>query len=109
MLNNNSGYDFICGKGYKIDVKSSCRRIRKNHNDMWVFAIDKNKKSDYFLCLAFNNRKNLNPEYIWLIPNEKINKFTTIGISESRLQKWEKYELKDKINDIINCCNILKS
>lgn len=25
---NHSGYDFICGNGYKIDVKVSCRRIR---------------------------------------------------------------------------------
>ena len=35
---NNPGYDFICGKGYKVDSKSACiTRTRKY--DVWGFHI----------------------------------------------------------------------
>ena len=106
MPPNNPGYDFICGSGYKIDVKSGCRRQREKHNDMWTFHPRRNIIPDYFLCLAFDNREDLNPEHIWLIPAETINMHSNASISETRLEKWDRYKLD--MNKVQTCCNVLK-
>ena len=105
MLNNNPGFDIICNQGYKIDIKSATKPKDKNY---WLFNIRHNPIADYFLCLAFDNRINLNPMHVWLIPSKEINHLTNLGISESRLDKWNKYELSDKMDKIIGCCNIMK-
>ena len=107
MPYGNSGYDFICGKGCKIDVKSSCKHKFEKKSDGWTFAIRYNRIPDYFLCLTFDNRTTLNPEHIWLIPGNDVNNKGGISISESTLYKWSKYEL-NKLDDIIKCCNIIK-
>jgi hypothetical protein len=101
----NPGYDFICGKGYKIDVKASCLNIRQNKTPIWTFDIRKNKTADYFLCLAFNDRKSLTPMHVWLIPGNAINSRRGIGITNSRrpLSKWAIHERSlEKVNE---CCN----
>ena len=72
MPNGNKGYDFICNKNMKIDVKSSTILKRDYKSDSWLFQIKRNKIADYFLCLAFDNREDLNPLHIWLIPSENI-------------------------------------
>lgn len=95
------GYDFICGKGYKIDVKSAC--LKENHPNLWGFSIKRNKIPDYFLCLAFDNREDLNPLYIWLIPGYILNNKFGTSISKSTLNKWKEYE--QSINKVITCCN----
>ena len=105
MPYGNKGFDFKCNHGYMIDVKSSTKM--KNYNG-WSFKINHNLIADYFLCLAFDDRKNLNPLHIWLIPSKEINHLTGLGISESRLDKWSKYELTDKMDKVIGCCNIMK-
>lgn len=107
MPYGNPGYDFICGKEFKIDVKSTCRRKHEGWSDQWGFGIRYNTTADYFLCIAFDNRKDLNPEHIWLIPGSYINNKSNAVISESTIDKWSKYEL-DRLNDIIICCNIMK-
>jgi len=101
-----SGYDFVCGRGYKIDAKSSCRNHTPNKSHRWKFHIDKNTEADYFLCLAFNNRSDLDPEHVWLIPGSKVNKKMSISVSETTLHKWEEWE--KPIDKIANCCDILK-
>lgn len=103
----NPGFDFICGKGFKIDVKSSCRYKRKKRQDSWRFNIRYNMTADYFLCLAFDNRQDLNPEHIWLIPSVNVNDKSGITITESKLNNWSKYELH-RLNDIITYCNTMK-
>lgn len=108
MPPNHKGYDFKCGQGYMIDIKSSCRYIEEKCSDRWHFTINKNSIADYFLCLAFDNRESLNPEYIWLIPGKDVNDKTGIGISETTLFKWDCYKL-DKLKDVISCCNIIRS
>lgn len=100
---NNPGYDFICNNGYKIDVKSSC--IHKD--GLWSFIFDRNKIPDYFLCIAFDNRNNLQPEYIWLIPSDIVNNLVGTSISESTLNKWEGYNLP--IDKVVSCCDNMKS
>ena len=99
----NPGYDFICNKNYKIDVKSAT--MNKKY-DFWKFSIKKNKIADYFLCLAFDNRYDLNPQYLWLIPSELLNSKTNATISKSTLQKWKEYE--KPIDEVISCCDILR-
>ena len=113
MPHGNKGYDFICNKGFKIDVKSSC--LHKNNT--YTFTIKYNKTANYFLCIAFDNRKNLQPQHIWLIKNndiirnKKLKKFYILGIvnKPSKLKEFSKYELTNKLEKIIHCCNKLKN
>ena len=104
--NNTPGFDFICGRGFKVDVKSSCTRIEPRCSNSWNFHIRKNKIADYFLCLAFDNREDLNPMHIWLIPGEAVNYQTGASIAESRITKWDEYKLD--ISKTIICCNNMK-
>lgn len=70
----NRDYDYICGKGLKINVKASTRHNRNAKNlEGWQFEIKHNCVADYFLCSAFDSRKSLNPEHVWLIPGKVIN------------------------------------
>ena len=107
MPNNNPGFDFICKHGYKIDVKSSCRRQYEWRSDQWMFSINRNCIADYFLLLAFDNREDLNPEHVWLIPGCDINDHINVGISETTLAKWDEYKLD--ITKVVACCNTMRT
>jgi hypothetical protein len=102
MPYGHSGYDFICGRGYMVDVKSAT--LSKNSVG-WGFHIRNNTIADYFLCIAFDNREDLNPQHIWLIPGHIINNKESLYIAESTINKWYQYERS--IDDIISCCNTL--
>lgn len=102
---NNPGYDFLCNKGKKIDVKSSCLYQSKNASPRWQFHIDKNKIADYFLCLAFDNRNDLNPLYMWLFPADEVNLKNAIGVSMYMTDKWNQYSLP--INKVVVCCDVM--
>lgn len=104
---NNIGFDFICKKGYKIDVKSACIRSDRN---AWNFGLNNNSIADYFLLLAFDNRNDLNPKHIWLLKNnDSINRINiTISNSDRVLNKWKRYEQTDKLEQLIACCDVLK-
>ena len=110
MPNGHPGFDFICSRDYKIDVKSSCRR-KTNLNDFWAFNIRQNRIADYFLCLAFNNRESLKPEHLWLIPAEKVNHLTSLSIRDSKkpLLKWSEYELDSKLDKFQKYCLTVKN
>ena len=102
-------YNFICDNDKKIKVIASSHRINKkliNSLGFWQFTIYKNKIPDYFLCIAFDNRKELNIQHIWLIPAREINHLKTFGISVSKTDKWKIYE-KD-LNKAIKCCDVVK-
>ena len=107
MSVTNHGYDFICGKGYKVDVKSACRNHHKGRSDWWQFAINKNQIAEYFLCLAFDNREDLNPEHIWLIPANDVNHLMLTSIGDTTLSKWDEYKLD--VDRVSACCNIIKN
>lgn len=109
MPNNTRGYDFICGKGYKIDCKSSCLHVPKHGNSTsWAFRTYCNQIADYFLCLAFNNREELEPQHVWLIPSEVMGRRTGLTIMNSLngLKKWANYE--KPLDKVIYCCNKIK-
>ena len=105
MPYGNPDYDFICGQGYKIDVKSSCLR---NGGKYWAFSISRNTVADYFLCLAFDDRDSLTPMHLWIVPGRDINHLHVASISKRSIDKWKKYELTNKINQVIDCCNNMK-
>jgi len=119
MPYGNKGFDFICNKGFKIDSKASCLLKKRNN---YSFAIRNNKIADYFLCIGFDNRENLNPQHIWLIKGDemirrvkvkhsKLNELKGLSIKNNNygLSKLSKYELTDKLKDTIKCCDMLKS
>ena len=103
---NNPGYDFICNKGKKIDVKSSCIDNSNKLKCRWAFGIRKNKIADFFLCVAFDNRDKLTPLHLWLIPSDKINNLTKLSISNRTLKKWSEYEMD--ITNTLRCCDTIK-
>ena len=103
MSMNNPGFDFICNRGKKIDVKSAC--LFKNSR--WHFRIRRNTIADYFLLLAFDNREDLNPLHVWLIPGSKLNHLMTTSISPSSIHKWDKYRLD--VSKVIECCNVIRT
>jgi len=101
------GYDFICNKGKKIDVKSACMKVGKgNRSNSFDFNIKCNKICDYFLCLAFDNRDDLNPLHMWLLPSTKIHHLINASISISTINKWNEYKLD--IDKVAECCNVMK-
>ena len=102
MPYGNPGYDFICNKGYMVDVKSSCL----HRDNTWLFHIDHNAIADYFLCLAFDNRQDLNPLHVWLIPGCDINDHISVSISKPTVGKWQQYERS--VDQVTTCCNTMK-
>jgi hypothetical protein len=109
MPYGNPGYDFICGRGFKIDVKSSTlRKGNRTENMTWSFRIFRNTTADYFLCIGFDNRKDLTPMRVWLIPGDKVNHLKGLGISNctEALRRWSKYE--KPLDKVITCCNVLR-
>lgn len=102
MPRNNPGYDFICNKGKKIDVKSSC----VNKQNIWQFNIRNNAVADYFLCIAFDNRDDVNPLHVWLIACDIVHDCKTVSISERNISKWDSYKLD--IKNVVECCDKIK-
>lgn len=107
MPNNNRGYDFICGRGFKIDVKSASRAHGFRDNRSWKFNIRNNTIADYFLCIGFDNRATLNPEHVWLIPGSKINCLGTWSVSYQTLDKWKEFE--KSLDRVLSCCDEFRS
>lgn len=103
MPYHNPGYDFKCNKGMKVDVKSSTLHKKKS----WEFNIKNNTIADYFLCIAFDNVDELNPIHIWFIPGEIVNKKGTLIMGSRTIPLYYKYE--KRIDNIIKCCNKMKS
>lgn len=98
MPMNHRGHDFICNRGKKIDVKSSTTLRHATRSNRWQFDIRRNTIADYFLCIAFNNRDELTPIHIWLIPGAMLSKNTAVSISTTRIDKWDEYRLDvDKV------------
>lgn len=100
---NNRGYDFICNKGFKVEVKSACRTKWQNN---WIFNIKKNTTPDYFCCIAFDNRESLEPEHFWIIPGKILNGKVGTSIGDSTIKRWVEFE--KPIDKISSCCDRLR-
>ena len=101
----NHGYDVICNKDKLIDIKSAC--LSRTQCPRWQFNIRCNTTADYFLCLAFDNREDLNPLHAWLILGSVINHLKGLSICPSTLHKWDAYALD--ISKVSECCNTLRT
>jgi hypothetical protein len=106
MPYGNPGFDFICNKGKKIDVKAACAQHRVDCADKWLFHTRYNKVPDYFLCMAFDNRIDLTPLYIWLLPASKVNHLSGAGVAATTIHKWDSYRIP--IDDVVVCCDNLR-
>lgn len=106
MPPNHPSYDFICNKGKKIDVKSSCTTVLRDKYKCWRFRINRNSGADYFLCVAFDDRERLNPLYLWLLPSHKVNHLLNASIYESKINKWDEYRLD--VGELTKQCNDMK-
>lgn len=105
MPHGNTGFDIICNKGKKIDVKSGCV-ILSNGRPRWKFHIDHNSIADFFILVAFDNRTDLNPLHMWMIPGNELNHQGSASTTLSRIHKWNKW--KRDINDAQLCCTEMK-
>lgn len=105
MPRNNTGYDIVCNKGKKIDVKAGCITFT-GKNPRWIFNIDYNTTADFFILVAFDNRTDLNPLHLWMIPGKEFNENSSKSISPPRIHKWDKW--KRDINDAQLCCTEIK-
>lgn len=104
------GYDFVCGKGYKIDCKSACLLVDPIGHTRWYFNIRKNQTPDYFLLLGFNeDRENLMPLHIWLVPGHLINSKVCISVTNygKGLARFAKYERP--LDKVVMCCDKMKA
>jgi hypothetical protein len=63
--------------------------------------------ADYFLCLAFDNRSDLTPMHVWLLPGRVVSHYQGISITNSSrgLAKWSKFE--KPLDKVVACCKIL--
>ena len=110
---NNPGYDFVCGNGFKVDVKSSCLCTGKNslrkegRIRVWRFNIKCNTSADFFALIAFDSRESLIPQHYWMVPGKVLNKKLSIFIAETTLHKWKQYE--KPIDKILLECTTMKS
>lgn len=93
----NPGFDYVCSRGYKIDVKSSIisRLDKHGKGGRWKFQ-GINDIADYFFCIGFDNRDDLNVIKVWLFPKSVVSGIRTITISLSKLKKFEQYELNSE-------------
>ena len=107
MSYGNPKFDFICNHGKKIDVKSACITIQNNKYPRWLFRIRKNVTADFFILVAFDNRTDLNPLHLWMIPGHEINQQGNVSISPSTIHKWDKWKMD--INGAQICCTEMKN
>lgn len=106
MPNRNKGFDIICNKGKKIDVKTACVTLGHGKYPQWGFNISRNTVADFFILIAFDNRTDLNPLHLWMIPGKELNGQTGTQISPSTIHKWN--EWKRNIEDAQFCCTEMK-
>lgn len=107
MPHGNPKFDFICNKGKKIDVKTSSTLLEGDKYPHWGFKIKRNTTADFFICVAFDNRTDLNPLHLWMIPGKEINNHSGIQISPSTIHKWDKWK-RDIDNAQLCCAEIRK-
>ena len=105
MPMNNVGYDFTCNKGM-IDCNISCQRNDRRWVS-WKFNIRRNVVADYFICLALDNRNDMNLLHIWLLPGNEFNHLQVASISQGTVRKWDAYRIN--VEKVSACCDVLKT
>lgn len=102
MKQKNPEFDILCDSK-KVDVKGSLYHEGLHHN-YWLFSINKNSHSDYFVCIGYNENilpndiESLVPSHIWMIPSEMINNRVEFRIhdNENALNSMKQFAIKAK-------------
>jgi hypothetical protein len=102
MPPGNPDFDFICNKNFKINVKSACVGV----TNAWTFTLN-DANCDFYLCLAFDDRENLNPQYLWLIPKKEVGDLVQLVIRKSTISRWTKWE--QPLDKAIQECDAFKN
>lgn len=109
MPYNNIGYDIICPKGYKMDVKAT---VLSRYN-IFNFHISRNMIADYFILVAFNNIIELEPLHLWIIGGNEAGlrdlNMLCIRNESDHLSKYQKYEKIDKMEKLRSICEIFNT
>lgn len=108
MKRNNPGYDIICPRGYKLDVKTS---VLSRFNTL-LFKIDKNQIADYFILVAFDNVIDLKPINVWVLKSDdtlrdrfikNIDHISIFNDPKSR-KLLDKFSRIDKLEELKKVC-----
>lgn len=108
MPYNHPGYDIICQKGYKIDVKST---VLSRYNT-FSFGIQKNRTADYFALVGFNNIIELTPLHLWIIKSDEnihgrqLKELGALKIIDEPqyIQEYQKYENLYRLEMLKSVC-----
>lgn len=108
MPYGNPGYDIICPKGYKIDVKATTLNPYNN----FIFHIGRNMTADYFILVAFDNIIELKPLHIWIIKSDEniegslMKNLDSLTITDELycLDLYKKYEKIEKLEELRKIC-----
>ena len=106
----NAGFDYWVD-GKRVEVKSSSIEPTPT-GTRWHFGINHNTSADEFLIVALDNRTNLRPMHIWLIPGNLINHLKGLSIQNSLygMNQWKEYEIiGDKFYKVCMECDRLRS
>jgi len=108
MRLGNPGYDIVCNKGYKIDVKASTLSV----TNTFGFNINENRIADYFILIGYNNIIELKPLHIWIIGGKEIihdypmhdwNRLM-VPNEPTHIEYLQKYERIDKLDELREIC-----
>jgi hypothetical protein len=104
-----SGGDFRCDKGFLIDVKCACLHFRVGQCAHWTVFPGHNTEADFFLFLLFDNRKDLTPMHVMLVPGCVVNNQSSVSITNNikSLAKWVQYE--KPLDKVVCCCEKMRS
>ena len=87
-------------------MKSSTTRMNAHGTAYWAFIVNKNTVAEFFLCIAFDDRKILTPLHVWLLPGDLVNHLKNATIAASTVDKWDEYRLD--IDKTVRCCDSMK-
>ncbi len=113
MRLRNPGYDIICNKGYKIDVKASTLSA----TNTFGFHIHENRIADYLILIGYNNIIELKPLHIWIIGSEDIIRdypihdwyMLNVPNEPIHIEYLQKYERIDKLDELGEICDEFNS
>jgi len=114
-------YDFVCGKGYKIDSKCSILSTKGSKCQLfWEFYPNRNKVPDAFCLIALRNTPDTitdSPQiaYVWLIPGDALikgrplNDRVSLTVTPNTVSKLEPFRRSDMEGKITTCCSNWKN
>lgn len=114
-------YDFVCGKGYKVDSKCSLLGVNNGKKaSRWIFKIRRNKIPDAFCLIALQNTPDTisdSPQlaYVWLVPGDALingrplHDRVNLAVYPSGISKLEPYRRSDMEGKITTFCSTWKN